>query len=130
MKDLIMKTRYFILPLLVNTLFGFSVSAQTYPAQNPVIWADVPDMSVIRVGDTWYMSSTTMHMTPGVPIMKSRDLVNWKIVSYACDILDDGDAMNLSNGKNDYGRGSWASSLRYHNSTFYVSTFSHTTGKT
>ena len=51
-----------------------NISAQL--AQNPIIWADVPDVSVIRVNDTYYMSSTTMHMSPGVPIMKSKDLVN------------------------------------------------------
>ena len=63
--------------------------------KNPVIFADVPDMSMIRVGDTYYMSSTTMHMSPGVPIMKSKDLVNWKLVNYAYDTLVDNDAMNL-----------------------------------
>jgi beta-xylosidase len=42
---------------------------------------------MIRVGDTYYMSSTTMHMSPGVPIMKSEDLVNWEIVNYAYQIL-------------------------------------------
>ena len=99
-------------------------------ALNPIIWADVPDMSVIRTGDTYYMSSTTMHMYPNVPIMKSKDLVNWEIVSYAIDTLAKGDAQNLNNGQNDYGRGSWASSLRFHNGIWYVSTFSHTTGKT
>lgn len=122
--------RYLSMVLLFYSLMGITVSAQMKPARNPVIWADVPDMSVIRVSDTWYMSSTTMHMVPGVPIMKSEDLVSWKLVNYACDILDEGDAMTLSNGKNDYGRGSWASSLRYNKGTFYVSTFSHTTGKT
>jgi len=121
---------HFSLLVLINTLFVISVAAQTNSAKNPIVWADVPDMSVIREDDTFYMSSTTMHMTPGVPIMRSKDLVNWKLVNYAYDILDDGDAMTLSNGKNDYGRGSWASSLRYHNGTYYVSTFSHTTGKT
>ncbi len=50
-------------------------------ALNPIIWADVPDMSIVRAGDTYYMSSTTMHMYPNVPIMKSGDLVNWEIVS-------------------------------------------------
>ena len=55
--------------------------------------------------------------------MKSKDLVNWKIVSYAYDILDDTDDLNLNNGKNSYGKGSWASSLRYHNGVYYVSTF-------
>lgn len=99
-------------------------------AKNPILWADVPDCAVIRVGDTYYMSSTTMHLSPGLPIMKSKDLVHWKIVSYAYDTLGDNDALTLQNGKNAYGAGSWASSLRCHNGTFYVSTFSSTTGKT
>jgi len=99
-------------------------------AMNPIIWADVPDPSVIRVGDTYYMSSTTMHLSPGLPIMKSRNLVNWKIAGYAYDTLGDNDALNLENGKNAYGQGSWASSLRYHDGTFFVSTFSSTTGRT
>ena len=99
-------------------------------AQNPLIHADVPDMSMIRVGDTYYMSSTTMHMNPGVPIMKSTDLVNWELVSYAYETLGDADDLNLQNGENMYGRGSWASCMRYVNGTYYVSTFSSTTGKT
>ena len=99
-------------------------------ATNPIIFADVPDMSMIRVGDTYYMSSTTMHMSPGVPIMKSKDLVNWQLVSYCYDTLADIDELNLTNGKSTYGRGSWASSIRYHNSTFYVTTFAQTTGRT
>ncbi|UOE46559.1 glycoside hydrolase 43 family protein [Mucilaginibacter sp. SMC90] len=99
-------------------------------ATNPTVYADVPDLSMIRVGDNYYMSSTTMHMSPGLPIMKSKDLVNWKLVSYAYNTLDDVDELNLNNGKSSYGRGSWASSLRYHKGIFYVSTFSGTTGKT
>ncbi|WP_347158705.1 glycoside hydrolase family 43 protein [Pontibacter chitinilyticus] len=99
-------------------------------AQNPIIHADVPDMAMIRVGDTYYMSSTTMHMSPGLPIMKSKDLVNWELVNYAYDTLGDVAALNLANGKNAYGKGSWASSLRYHNNTYYVTTFAQTTGKT
>lgn len=98
--------------------------------QNPVIHADVPDMSIVRVRDSYYMASTTMHMSPGVPIMKSKDLVNWEIVNYAYDILDDTDALNLENDRTAYGRGSWAPCIRYHNGAFYVSTFSGTTGKT
>src|SRR5262245_19904226 len=89
-------------------------------AHNPVIFADVPDMSMIRVGETYYMSSTTMHMSPGVPIMKSKDLVNWEIVNYAYDTLADMDELNLENGKSTYGRGSWASCIRYHNGLYYV----------
>lgn len=99
-------------------------------AHNPIIHADVPDMAMIRVGDTYYMSSTTMHLSPGVPIMKSKDLANWELVNYAYDTLDDVDALNLANGKSAYGKGSWASSIRFHNGTYYVSTFAQTTGKT
>jgi beta-xylosidase len=104
--------------------------AQVKQAQNPIIYADVPDLSMIRVGDTYYMSSTTMHMTPGVPIMKSKDLVNWQLVGYASDTLGTQDELALRNGKSTYGRGSWASSLRFNKGTYYVSTFAQTTGKT
>jgi len=99
-------------------------------AVNPIIYADVPDMSIVRVGSTYYMSSTTMHMSPGVPIMKSADLVNWKLVNYAYDTLANADALNLANGKSAYGRGSWASCIRFHDGIYYVSTFAQTTGKT
>lgn len=112
--------------LFANLLYG----QEKQQAKNPIIFADVPDISMIRVGDTYYMSSTTMHMSPGVPIMKSKDLVNWKLVSYCYDTLVSNDDMNLENGKSTYGRGSWASSIRYHNGTYYVTTFAATSGKT
>ncbi len=117
---------------LLAAIIAFCVvtKAAAQHAQNPIIFADVPDVSMIRVGDTYYMSSTTMHMSPGVPIMKSKDLVNWTLVSYAYDVLDSVDALTLNNGKSTYGRGSWASSIRYHNGTYYVTTFAQTTGKT
>jgi len=88
-------------------------NVQRANAENPIIWADVPDPSAIRVGDTYYMSSTTMHLSPGLPIMKSTDLVNWHIVGYAYDTLEENDSLNLRNGKNAYSQGSWASSLRF-----------------
>ncbi|MEO6850059.1 MAG: glycoside hydrolase 43 family protein [Mucilaginibacter sp.] len=116
--------------MAVLTLMLFVQPLYAQKAVNPIIYADVPDMSIIRVGDAYYMSSTTMHMSPGVPIMKSKDLVNWHIVNYAYDVLGNVDELDLNNGKNAYGRGSWASSLRYHNGSYYVSTFSSTTGKT
>ncbi len=113
---------------LIVTLLVPHLYAQK--AANPIIYADVPDMSIVRVGGTYYMSSTTMHMSPGVPIMKSKDLVNWKLVNYAYDTLANVDALNLANGKSAYGRGSWASSIRFHKGAYYVSTFSANTGKT
>jgi beta-xylosidase len=86
--------------------------AQAAPAHNPLVWADVPDIAVIRVGKTYYMSSTTMHMSPGLPIMKSTDLVNWSMASFAYETLADYEAFRLVNGKNAYGARCWASSLR------------------
>jgi len=116
--------------LLIACIFFAGLSAQVKKATNPLIYSDIPDMSMIRVGDTYYMSSTTMHMSPGVPIMKSKDLVNWEIVNYAYSTLGDKDELNLNNGKNTYGKGSWASSIRYHKGLFYVTTFAQPTGRT
>ena len=105
-------------------------SSATERCSNPVIWADVPDLSMVRVGDTYYLTSTTMHMNPGVPVMTSKDLANWKIVSYCYDILGNQDETMLLNGKNTYGKGSWASCIRYVNNKFVVSTFDNVTNKT
>jgi beta-xylosidase len=120
----------FVTILLIITLSGILVYSQKESGQNPIIHADIPDVSIVRVGDTYYMGSTTMHMSPGLPIMKSDDLINWEIISYGYDVLADIDELNLVNGKNAYGSGSWAPCIRYHEGMFYASTFSGTTGKT
>ena len=125
-----MKIKLLLSTVVLGCLFTSNDIVYAQKAINPIIHADVPDASMIRIGDTYYMSSTTMHMSPGVPIMKSKDLVNWKLVNYAYDTLADIDELNLVNGKNVYGRGSWASCLRYHNGMYYVSTFSQTPNKT
>jgi beta-xylosidase len=118
--------------IVLAIFLGTVATAQvkTDKAQNPVIYADVPDMSMIRVGNNYFMSSTTMHMAPGVPIMKSKDLVNWELVNYAYDTLANVDAMNLVNSKSTYGKGTWASCIRYHKGMYIVSTFAQTTNKT
>ncbi|MDQ8203471.1 glycoside hydrolase 43 family protein [Pelagicoccus sp. SDUM812003] len=118
-----------LLLLAICSVFA-TISLNAEKATNPFIWADVPDVAVIRVDDTYYMSSTTMHMAPGVPIMRSKDLVNWKLLGYAYDTLADNEALRLETERSAYGRGSWASSLRYHDGIFYVSTFSATSGRT
>lgn len=125
-----MKNNLFQLAFFTLAYFFIALPSYGQGAQNPIIHADVPDVAMIRVGDTYYMSSTTMHMSPGVPIMKSKDLVNWELVNYAYDVLGDVDELNLATGKSAYGKGSWASSLRFHNGTYYVTTFAQTTGKT
>ena len=86
---------------------------------NPMLWADVPDPDVIRVGDTFYMVSTTMHLMPGAPIMASKDLKNWETVGYIFDRLTDSPKYNLQEGT-VYGRGQWATSLKYHDGRFYA----------
>ncbi len=94
----------------------------------PLLRSDVPDVSVERVPaaqngegrDVYYMISTTMHLSPGAPIMKSYDLVNWEIVSYVFDRASIGDSFSLRNGQTSYGQGQWAPSLRYHDGMFYV----------
>jgi len=86
---------------------------------NPVIWADLPDMSITRSGKDFYLISTTMHLMPGAPVMKSRDLVNWEIASYVFDKLTDTPKYDLLEGT-VYGRGQWASSIRFHNGKYYV----------
>jgi beta-xylosidase len=125
-----MKNSICAVAIIVFSVFAINASAQEKRAQNPVIFADVPDLSMIRVGNNYYMSSTTMHMAPGVPIMKSKDLVNWELVNYAYDTLANVDAMNLVNGRSTYGKGTWASCIRYHKGMYIVSTFAQTTNKT
>lgn len=94
----------------------------------PLFGADVPDVAVERVPaaesgegrDVYYMISTTMHLSPGAPIMRSYDLVNWEIVSYVFGRPSLADPFSLRDGKSSYGQGQWASSLRYHDGRFYV----------
>lgn len=96
---------------------------------NPIIWADVPDVDVIRVENSYYMVSTSMHSMPGCPIMKSDDLLHWEIVNYVYETLEENEAHNLINKKNIYGQGSWAASLRYHNEMYYVCFSSNDTNR-
>ena len=91
-------------------------------ADYPGIASDVPDLDIIRVGQNYYMVSTTMNLVPGVPVMKSTDLVHWEIVNYACNRFPNKDLFNLENGQQTYKNGSWAASIKYNEKTklFYV----------
>lgn len=102
------------------------VSAQASSADNrngtytnPLIRADFPDPDVIRVGDTYYMVSTTMFIFPGVTILKSKDLVNWQYCANAVQRFDFSKCYDLD-GCNRYGHGQWATSMKYHNGKFYL----------
>lgn len=87
--------------------------------KNPILWGDWPDPDFIRVGDEFYFVSTSMHYVPGCPILKSKDLVNWEMAGYAVDEYKEDPRYNLQGGDR-YLRGSWATTIRYHNGLFYV----------
>ena len=86
---------------------------------NPVLAADFPDPDIILVDDVYYFVSTTMFIFPGVTLLKSYDLVNWEFCSNAVQRFDFSPCYNLD-GCNRYGHGQWATSLKYHNGTFYL----------
>jgi beta-xylosidase len=101
-------------------LAGCTVAPQTQVAVNPLTYTDIPDPDIIRVGEDYYMVSTTMYFCPGAPVMHSRDLVHWEIVSYIYDVIEDDDIYNLRDGKNAYGKGQWATTLRCHDGVYYA----------
>lgn len=86
---------------------------------NPVIYSDFPDPDVIRVDSTYYMVSTTMFIFPGVTLLKSYDLVNWEYCSNAVERMDFSPCYDLDSC-NRYAHGQWATSLKYHNGTYYL----------
>src|SRR3954471_5893744 len=95
---------------------------------NPLFYGEFSDCDLIRVGRDFYLTGTTMHSMPGLPILHSRDLVNWRFVAYALDTLDLGPAFRLEDGKHVYGQGIWAPSFRFHDGTFHI--FSNVNGQT
>ncbi|RZK99901.1 MAG: glycosyl hydrolase 43 family protein, partial [Hymenobacter sp.] len=99
-----------------------AVSAQVWqPDQgdgsykNPVLYADYSDPDVIRVGNDYYLVASSFTCQPGIPVLHSKDLVNWTIINYVYD------ALPLPRYQQpQHGQGSWAPSIRYHNQTYYV----------
>jgi beta-xylosidase len=87
---------------------------------NPLFYDEFSDPDMIRVGSDYYLTGTTMHAMPGLPILHSRDLVNWRWIAYAFDRLDLGPDFRLEGGKEIYGQGIWAPSFRYYKGTFYI----------
>jgi len=94
---------------------------------NPLFYDEFSDPDMIRVGEDYYLTGTTMHAVPGLPILHSRDLVNWRFVAYAAPELDLGPEYRLEGGE-VYGQGLWAPSFRYHDGIFHI--FSNVNGRT
>ncbi len=106
---------------LVAALFACAAPGDGV-VREPTLWADVPDVSMCRKGDKYFMVSTTMHFNPGIPVMVSQDLVNWKMASYCYRTVENRPCDRLENGENDYAFGTFASSIRYNEADgyFYV----------
>jgi xylan 1,4-beta-xylosidase len=129
------KARVAWLIALLVCAWPFAASAQSRTADNgngtftnPLFYEEFSDPDLIRVGSDFYLTGTTMHSMPGLPVLRSKDLVNWTFVGYALDRLDLGPSFRLEDGKNEYGRGIWAPCLRHHDGTFYI--FSNVNGQT
>ncbi len=83
---------------------------------NPVINADYSDPDVCVVGDDYYLTASSFNCIPGLPILHSKDLVNWEIIGHALRELKPDSVFN----KPSHGNGVWAPSIRYHNGEFYI----------
>ena len=115
----------FILILIfsVSTLNSQNSVSQTWVSdlgngkyKNPVLHADYSDPDVCRVGDDYYMTASSFACVPGLPVLHSRDLVNWKLIGHAIERLEPQDVFSSV----QHGNGVWAPSIRFHNDEFYI----------
>ncbi|CAH0023930.1 unnamed protein product [Clonostachys rhizophaga] len=83
---------------------------------NPVVWQDFADLDIFRVNDTFYYSASTMHYSPGAPILRSYNLVDWEYIGSSVPELEWGEKYNLDGHGSAYVAGIWASSMRYRES--------------
>ncbi len=84
--------------------------------KNPVLHSDYSDPDVVRVGDDFYMTASSFNAIPGLPILHSKDLVNWKLINYALDRQPPFEHFS----KPQHGNGVWAPAIRHHNGEFYI----------
>jgi beta-xylosidase len=114
---------YFFKTLGLSGLFvGISAASPLTPRAtnytNPIVWQDFPDLDVFRVGNVFYYSSSTFAFSPGAPVLKSYDLVNWTPATHSVPTLNFGSSYNLNNATDRaYVKGIWASTLQYRKST-------------
>lgn len=87
---------------------------------NPLIRADYPDPDIIRVGEDFYMVSSSFVAMPGIPVCHSKDLVNWRVIGHAYDSITFQPQYRMEDGKTAYSRVCWAPSIRYHEGVFYI----------
>ena len=83
--------------------------------KNPIIYADYSDPDVVKAGDDFYMTASSFNCVPALPILHSKDLVNWKLINYAIKEFNDPD-FDIP----QHGNGVWAPSIRFYNEYFYI----------
>lgn len=83
---------------------------------NPVLYADYSDPDVCAVGEDYYLTASSFNCIPGLPILHSKDLVNWQIIGYALQELEPKELFD----KPQHGKGVWAPSIRHHNGEYYI----------
>ncbi len=84
--------------------------------RNPIIHADYSDPDVVRVGDDFYMTASSFNAVPGLPILHSKDLVNWRIINH---VFGEQEPRNVFR-KPQHGGGVWAPAIRHHNGEFFI----------
>ena len=121
-----MKGLFFILSLSVCSLFHPAMAQYRSEVwvsdegngmyRNPVLHADYSDPDVCAVGEDYFLTASSFNCTPGLPILHSKDLVNWKIVNYALKKVEPVEYYNEAR----HGKGVWAPSIRFHEGVFYM----------
>lgn len=121
-----MKGLFFILSLSVCSLFHPAMAQYRSEVwvsdegngmyRNPVLHADYSDPDVCAVGEDYFLTASSFNCTPGLPILHSKDLVNWKIVNYALKKVEPVEYYNEAR----HGKGVWAPSIRFHEGVYYI----------
>ncbi len=116
--------------MLLSLLIALNLQAEDYVSKvwvadlgngtykNPILYSDYSDPDVCRVGDDYYMTASSFNCIPGLPILHSKDLVNWALIGHAIDRMPD--YASAKAGKVNHGGSVWAPSIRYHNNEFYI----------
>lgn len=122
----IMKNCFVTIAFLVSAVLGGS--AQTVFSSdngdgtytNPIIRGDYPDTDIIRVGDDFYMISSSFACMPGIPVCHSKDLIHWEVIGHAYDKLSFLPTYSMEKENTAYGRACWAPTMRYYDGWYYI----------
>jgi beta-xylosidase len=122
------KMNKYVLSVLVCVMSSVAIAQTPYVSdvwvadlgngqyKNPILYSDYSDPDMCRVGNDYYMTASSFGCVPGLPILHSTDLVNWKLIGHAVQRLEPTEQFDFAS----HGNGVWAPSIRYHNGEFYI----------